>query len=570
VLVAGIAIAVVAMRDPGPAAVPGCDRQGVPPSWNKDRRALVLARVAPPAAKIALAKEIETVVGEYAVAWEKLASETCVAAGRKQISESTEAAATSCLARRSATLEYLVEHADLDPPTLARIVEALEPIETCRGSTTPRPSSGEHNRLLGAIDLAAVLVQAAPAAAPDLAQLVADASAAGDVAAVAEASYLEGSVAFARGRDAEPALRRAIEHAEKAGDDRIRTRATALLAAAAARAGRIADATMHRDLAVSAAARTVDATTAVAVERAKIAVALASGDGAAELAGWRRIEAIQIERFGDPSLGLADTRFAIAAVMQRIANPDAAAMFDRARSTLAAVVDEQPLQTLERAATEERLPARRVVLAERIVEIVRRENPAGLPLALETLAYDYELLGDYARSLAVTIEALAVVGDDEAMRVELLESAALMAFEVADQADDKALRARRLDDALGFLDRMPPAARDGDSVRAIRGRTLLLQGHHLDAVPHLTEALAAAERAKPPNPIRISIRAFALARALWEGGARDRARALAEKAAARIPDARAMFESARVSYGAPIDRLERHAAAVDAWLKAHR
>jgi predicted Ser/Thr protein kinase len=570
----GAAIAVIASRgDDAPAEVSGCDKQGVPPVWSSKRRADFLARIAPPAAKPALAQEIEIVVGNYAGTWSKLARAACIGHARHTLSEPAYEATTWCLARRAATLERTLGTRDLDPQAIARLVEALEPLETCQTATAPMPSNNDHGQLLGTLDLASVLVQTVPSQVPDPAVLVRDAIAIGDAAAIAEASYLEGVVSYARGRDAALALRRAIAHAEKAGDDRIRTRAAAVLAAAAARGGRLAEAVTYRDLAVSAAARASDPITAIAVQRAQVALAFAREDAATELTALRAIETIQIERFGDPAIGLVDTRFQIAGVLRRTNAPDAAAAFDRARATLVELVDEKPLVALQRLASQAPFGPRRVELAEQIVELTRRDDPAGLAVAIRSLAYDYELVGDYQRSLATAIAGLDVPGADDATRNELLESAAAMAFEVADQTDDKALRASRIADAHGFLDRIPAPASDAESVRSIRGRTLVLEGRYADAVPHLTAVLAAAERAEQPHPYRIALRAFALAQALWESGGkrdRDRALALAEQAAARMPEARAIFDAAPDQYAAVLVRFERHAAQLDAWRRTHR
>src|SRR5262249_51588037 len=153
--------------------------------------------------------------------------------------------------------------------------------------------------------------------APDLAPLVASADALGDPGAAAEASYLASLVQAEHGRDADREARRAIARAEAARDDRTRTRASALLAANAARAGRGGEAVAQRDLAASAVARSSDRLTAIAVERATVAIAYARQDTAHELEALRRIEALQIDQLGDPSRSLVDTRFALAGALQR-------------------------------------------------------------------------------------------------------------------------------------------------------------------------------------------------------------------------------------------------------------
>jgi len=484
-------------------------------------------------------------------------------------------------AHRVATLTWALEPKALPPLDVLAVVESLEPIETCR-AIAPTDRSTAALALAGELEQAAALVHAKVAEAAEAAEaakaselgpLAKRATQLGDPGALAEVSYLLGLGQHTAGRNADAELRRAIMYAEQARDDRTRTRASALLAQATARAGRIGEAVANRDLAASAASRSADPITVLAVEHANVAIAFAQQDLASEIAALTRIEASLVARLGDPAFSLVAARFALGSALQRAHDPKATAALDRATATLVQLQDRSPLLVLEEAAFRERTPAARLAIEEQGLAIARRDDPARLPLMLTSIGYDYELVGDYERSLAAALEALERIGSDPAARAELVENAANMAFEVADQTDDKQLRARRLDQALALLDQLPPAVRDGDGAQALRGRALLLQGRYLDAVPFLAAALTAAERADPPHPFRIMVRSFALAQALWEAGGereRDRARGLATAAAARIADARAYFAADRAAYGAAADRVERQATRLEAWRRTHR
>ena len=574
VAVAGTAIAL--REDPQATAIAHCEARARMPAWTADRRARAVERFTAMGMKPDVTSLVAGMVDRYADGWTTFARTACVAATRRELSEPVLAATYHCLERRAAGLEWALVETQLDVITTITVLESLEPIESCRSAAPGKPPSPELRKLQAELDQAATLVRALSTKFVDLAPFVVDAEKLGDPSAMAEASYLEGAVLHVRGRDAVPALRRAVADAERAQDDRTRTRASALLAVATVRAGRFADAALHRDVATSALARSTDPITIVAVEQANVALAFARQDLTGEVAALRRIEAAQLARFGEWSLSLADARFSLAGALQRAHDPSWSEVLDRALATTARFKDyKSELLALEEAALRERAPAARIAYAERGIAIAHRDEPARVPGLIRTLGYDYELIGDYERALAAAVEALQLLDDggDSALRTELLENAAAMAFEVADQTDDKALSTMRLGQALAFLDQLPSAIRNGDAAQVVRGRTLLLQSRYRDAIPLLTTALATAERAEPANPNRIAIRSFALSQALWEIGGtqdRDRARALADQAAAQVPAARALFEENREAYGVSIDRVERLAARIEAWRRTHR
>ncbi|HEY5934339.1 MAG TPA: hypothetical protein VIU61_06890, partial [Kofleriaceae bacterium] len=349
------------------------------------------------------------------------------------------------------------------------------------------------------------------------------------------------------------------------------TRASAVLAVVMARTGRITEAATQRDLAMSALGRSADPFTAIAIEDANVAIAYARQDRPPEIAALRRIEKIQHDRLGELSWSRAEALIALAGTLQRAGDPEASATLDRALAMIAQFTDSTSLLELEQAALRERNPAGRIALSEKAIAIARRDDPVRVPGMLATLAFDYEATGDYERSLASVLEAMKLTTDAE-LRADLLETAAALSYELAELAADKATRTRRLDEALGFLDRLPKNVAEREGPQTIRGRVLLLQGRYIEALPILTAMLALAERAEPPFPYRIAMRSFALAQVLWEIGTahdRDRARALAATAAARFPEARAKF-LADPNYAAVLDRLDRQVAQLAAWQRTHR
>jgi predicted Ser/Thr protein kinase len=425
---AGVAVAAVALLRPDPeqVALARCDALQPPSAWSAPERERVLAKLAPPAAKPAVGTIVAKVVDRYAAEHVQLARTSCTAAARRALSEPVYAATKRCLDRRAATLAWVFSQS-LDPFEVLGIVETLEPVETCVAQVAGAPTAALA-KLQQEIDRGAAYVHAAPGKAImlNLDVLVEQAQALGDPGTLAEASYLNGVALQARGRDTTAELRRAISAAEQARDDRIRTRAFALLAVDAANAGRITEAVTHRELATSAAARAQDLLTAWSIERATIAIAFARGDVPAELAALGRLAALVQNQFGERSRSLVDVQFKIAGAMQRANDPGARAMLDRAIAGLAELADAEPQLMLEQAALAERIPARRIVLEEQIIAIARKETPERVPELLAALGIDYELAADYERALATFIEARPLV--TKKREPDLVESAANMAF----------------------------------------------------------------------------------------------------------------------------------------------
>ena len=582
----GGATATIALRgDPQATAIAACEKLPGPPRWSGDQRTRAIAQLASQGMTQKVSAIVTGMLDRYSTQWSALARTTCIANAKRELSDPVFATTTRCLQRRAAVLGWALSDPTFEVPIRISILESLEPIDACESSeASPLPSAALVAIQLE-LDHALALASVATNSQIDLAKLQTSVAALNDFGAAAQASYLEGISLYRAGRDPEPALRTAIAKAEAAREDRIRTRASALLASAIVRAGRIGEAVTQRDLTTSALARSADALTAIAVERANVDVGYARQDPAAEIAALRRIEQLQVERLGDPSLSLANARFALAATLMRVDDPSGQAAFERALATYTRygelTKDSSPLSAmlaLEQAATAERSPTARTALGEQVVAIARRSDPARLPGFLKALSVDYQLSGDYERSLRNGREALKLVeampkgSVDPALRRELVETLADVGFDAADRSSDKAHRTSQLGEALAMLDSLSPADREDDSNLALRGRILVAQLRYADAVAPLTAALAVAERTEPPKPYRIMIRSFALAEALWETGGvrdRDRARALVEQAIAKLPAVRAFFMTNPSEYGAALDRLDRQAARIEAWQRTH-
>jgi len=577
VLAAGLGAAavtgVVALRgddDQVAAAIARCEQLPGPAAWATERRDQTLARMAAPGVKPAIGRVVGSVVDRYASDWTTLRRESCIASARRAMSEPVLAATTRCLDRRAATLDWLVKDTKFPPLEKMGLLEVLEPIETCRSVAADTAPSAELAALQNQLDQATVLLRRVVVEHDVVAVFLSHAQRLGDQGIIAEASHLFAVALHKVGHAAEAELNQAIRDAEQARDDRIRTRSSAVLAVVSARAGRVTEAATQRDLATSALVRSSDPFTAMAIEQANVAIAYARQDLPAEIAALRRIEAIERARLGEPSWSLAEARIALAGALQRSGAADASTVLDSALAMIALFSDRTTLLDLEQAALRERSPAARIALGERAIAIARRDEPARVPGMLSTIGFDYEGIGNYEKALATALEALRLT-TEPALRAQLLETAATMSYELADLATDKATRARRLDQALGYLDQLPTNARESESVQTIRGRVLLLHGRYAEALPLLTASLGAAENADPPHPYRVAVRSFALAQTLWEVGSdrdRDRARALAATATARFPDARAMF-LADPNYGAALDRLDRQVAQLATWRRRH-
>jgi predicted Ser/Thr protein kinase len=528
-----------------------CEAIAAPSGWK------VPAEMPP-----AVAAVVERILGRYAADWHTLAKSSCIAAARRELSAPAYAATQRCLELRENTLLWIVKQ---DADVLGR-AEALEPIETCRGLTDVTSPSPALSSLQLELARTTVSVQHEPEKATGLDELLARAKKLDDATSIAQVEYLRGLAAHARGLDPTESLQAAIATAERARDDRIRTRASALLAIVTARNGRLSEAIMRRDTAASAAARANDAVSTIAVERATIELAYIQRDFDAQFAGYRRIEALLIARFGDLSHSLVDTRFMHAGQLIRRKEPDGSRILDLAVEGWKQLNGATDAIALERATMAETNPRVRLPMQEKLVELVRRGAPAELPKQLEVLAFDYELVGAYERALQTMREAIAL----ETSEVRL-EVAAYDAFEIADRSDSDAIRAQHLAEALALLDRLPDAARDRDSVQAIRGRILLRAGRADEAVPLLTRALEAAERKEPQEPFHIGIRSFALAQALWQIGGkreRDRAIALAEQAERRLPEVR--DDLTAFQEGVLVGRLDEQLVRIAAWRRTHR
>jgi predicted Ser/Thr protein kinase len=555
-LAIGGAAAFFALREDAVNPEAACEQITGPPTQSPG-----LAKIALPAVR----RSAEDKVSHYAVAWTRLAHDACLAHARRELSDPLYATTTRCLARRAATFAWALRW-EL-PETMPEVIEALEPIETCRlDQATPEPPV-KVAEFQTQLDQLALVVRASPSQTPDYQVFLKDATALGDDGAIGEASYVSALSRLAAGRDAEDLLRSAITHADRARDDRIRARASAVLAETIARSGRVGEASSQRDVAASAAVRSNDPLTLIAVERANAAIAFARKDTAKQLEALRRIEELQAKQLGDPSFALVTTRFDIAGALESIRDPHAGEAFDRALAT-ATKFSPNPLLALQQAAMRAS-PAESIVLGKQIIELTRREQPALLPRELATLAIDNELVGDFEGALAASQEGLALVDAASELHDDLVETAANAALEIADRTDDASIRKRRLEQALELLDR---SRADNDRTQSLRGRTLALQARYAEALPLLTTALATAEKQEPPNPFRVAVRSFALAQVLWEiGGTQDRARALAlaEQAAKRLPEARELFGT-DPKYGSALDRLARTTAQLEAWRRTHR
>ena len=205
-------------------------------------------------------------------------------------------------------------------------------------------------------------------------------------------------------------------------------------------------------------------------------------------------------------------------------------------------------------------------MQKQLVEIMRLRNAPELPEELKVLGLYNEIVGDYGQALEATRESVALLPASPA-----IENGVHYAFEIADRTDDATVRAAYLDEALGFIAKLPAAERDRDSIQAIHGRILLRSGRAGEAIPLLSSALTTAEAKEPQNPYHIAVRSFALAQALWDvGGAHDRERAvtLGEQAARRLPEVRA--ELTEFQDGALLERLDALLARIEAWRRTHR
>ncbi|MFN0245813.1 MAG: protein kinase domain-containing protein [Kofleriaceae bacterium] len=531
-----------------------------PPAWT-----------APEAPKPMLRATLARVLESNAAPWTQIATSSCAAVAKRELSEPIYRATLRCLERRRFAIDTVVT-AKMVPIATLETLESIEPVESCRTATSS-PDTPELAGLQRELDTLVALLYQVPPQPAALEALDARAKQLGDPATLAELHYVRALADDHRGLDPTPQLQQTVAAAERARDDRMRARAAALLARVAIRGSRLDEGRQHRDVAAAAVERVGDPLTTIAVERSTIALAFARGDVRAEIEALQRIEKVALDRFGDLSKLLVDTRFQLASALYRAKDPGAATMLELAASGTKQLTDVTPFDELEQESFAKRSPSVRIPIEERALAIARLGNSESLAQVLRGLGYDYELVGAWDRALAANREALTLELPEPALAAEFRESAANAAFEIADRTDDKRLRADMLEQALVDLDRLPAGAAELDSIRSLRGRILLLGGRYLESIPHLSAALAAAERSEPQHPYRIAMRSFALAQALWEvGGARDRdrARALAEDAAKRMPDARAMYAADAEAYGGHVQRVEDQAARVDTWRRTHR
>jgi serine/threonine protein kinase/tetratricopeptide (TPR) repeat protein len=542
------------------------------------RRVSSLAKLSAPDVKPAGRDLVRTLVDRYLTRSRELRRTSCIANARREVSDPVYATTVRCLDRRDATLWWAIESTPSVTDTMS-LVESLEPIETCEGLTAAAAPSPELAALQQKLDRLGTQVIVAPEKLAGLEQLVEMGTRFSDPDVQAELGYLEGMYSFDRGNApaATKALSRALTFAEQARDDRLRTRISAQLAVVAARRGRLVDAELHAATARSAVGRVSDPRSLVAVESANVAIAYARANVPTELDALRRIERLQIEHVGDPSRAIVATRLAIASALARGSAPDAKAANDKALATQALLFDASGLDAIEQELQGITQPADRIALSRVAVTRARAEKPSEVPAMLMTLSYDLELVGDYEAALQASREALQVqrtlpANDvNEEHRALLWENIIAFSFETAEQTDDRLLQEKRLAETIAALDEGPAEIRESEFGRSTRGRTLILQGKYAEAVPLMTEALRLAERAEKPVPFRILVRELYLARALWEtGGAKDRerAKALVDQAASRVPAARE--ELAKPGYGRKIDLLERVAIQIDTWRKQHR
>jgi tetratricopeptide (TPR) repeat protein len=264
----------------------------------------------------------------------------------------------------------------------------------------------------------------------------------------------------------------------------------------------------------------------------------------------------------------------LAFALQRVADPGATAVLDDATRKFSRLVPADHPRPVPNATDVHET----VRFFEQAVAVARRDHAPELPAVLVELAYGYEVAGDPRRSLDALVEAIGAFDNtpedkrDRGKLEDALDSAANMAFEVADRTTDKRLRAGELAHTLALLDRLAVAtAHPSSSAKALRGRVLLAQEKFAEALPLLRTALAEAEAEEPRNANRIAIRAFSLAQALWETGGqrdRDRAHALVDQARGQLVEAKAAFERDKI--GAGIDQVNRRMARVEAWQRAHR
>lgn len=581
--VGGAAAAIALRTDPQAEAIARCEAQPPPRAWTDGRRAYALAELAKAGLSAPVRALAANLVDRYAAEWTALARSSCIAKARREVSDPVHETVMRCLDRRAAVIGWTFEEPTLEPMARLVVIEGLEPVDICR-ATEARPApvpalvALQHD-----LDRAFAQVIAGNADLVDVRALRARADEVADPGAAAEALYLEAVFLQRQGHDPGKQVREAIAKAEGAHDDRIRTRAIALYAGALAKQGRAADSASQLDLAKSALARSADALTKLAVEQATVSVARGESDLPAELAAAQRIEQLELARLGDPSMALAHARFNLAEVMQRARRPEGAAMLERAFATQAVfselTKDSEPnavLLSLVRSLHAENTPAGQVAIGEQILAIARQSAPDLLPLFLGNVATANMFFGDYERAVQYAQESIALLDKqpataDEQFRTGVIETLVDSALAAAEQTDDGARRARYAALVHAALAQLPPPQRDVDYNRSALGRVLLVEGRYAEAIPPLTESLAAAERQEPQIAAHITLRAFSLARALWEtGGARerDRARALAQQAETRIPDARAFLQTSPM-YVSALGRLERLAAQIPAWRRAH-
>jgi predicted Ser/Thr protein kinase/tetratricopeptide (TPR) repeat protein len=540
-------------------AVEACSRVEKPSGWT-------FPPGLTPGATDALTRAFE----RYATEWQELARTTCVAGAKRELSAPMVAATNRCLEYRRDTLLWILSPAYSVPFAHPMYrAEALDPIEVCRDSPATAPPSAELAELQRDLARASVVVHESPERAVGMDPLLARAMKLGDPHAIAEANYFVGVARFAQGADPTEALRGAITAAERVTDARIRARASAVLARYLAQKDLVREATVVRDVAVSAAQRANDPRTQVEVERANQAIASARRDREGQVEAERRIAAIQLAQLGELALSLADTRMLSTYSLRLTGRVDEAKRnVDLAIETMKRIF-ESPRVVLEAAYSAERDPAARIRIQEQAIALARSEgDPTVLAKQISIIANDYELLGDHSRALAALQESIAIAPVLDESHVEAALRNAVIG---AERTDDPDVRKRYVDDGLALLERLPTTANERPAVQSHRGNLLLLAGRASDALPYLEKALAAAERSEPQIPGHIMFRSFSLAQALWEtGGQRDRERAvaLAAQAERRIPEVREDM----LANGFPslLDRLEAFRLRVQAWRRTHK
>ncbi len=502
---------------------------------------------------------------------------------------------TRCLDRDAATVSAVIDSIDARTAatTLARL-EGLEPLDRC-ADPEPEPSA-EAARLrttLVSLDLRQRTEEPA-LLDTDLDALVARARATHDLATLAEALALAGASRIARGEhlDAERDLREAATLADGARDDWRRARALASLVELLAREGRLREAAAEHAVAVVALARGgSDPIVEVMVEHAGAVLAHADHDPPAEIAARRHVVELEVAHHGAVSISAALAWTELANALQGIDGREARrALAEGVRAESALVTTPDHPASVALSAANDAVLAGDFATAIREAQhawLVADDQPSTRQPVAEQLATTYESAGDYREAVraydatVVVIEALPVGERDLAILAEALEGSGRAALEAIENFDDdRAIQDAMATDALASTERalvvarqLGPAGRDlVETLETQRGRAFVALRRWTEARPILEGALAHAEAEAPPRFFGIAMRAFMLARTLWEVGDRhDRARALAlaDQASRAFASARPALARQR-SLAALLQMLDRQVTRLGAWRSAHR